>query len=95
MDTLSTLTHFTTESETIKLCLTFYQMTKFGFFQIERVADDNCKFDENARKSSYKVENTEGKGEIACYEQFLLFPQCFQKRLLLQTYENQGLFGKG
>ena len=20
-----------------------------------------------------------GKGEIACYEQFLLFPQCFQK----------------
>ena len=25
------------------------------------------------------VENTVGKGEIACYEQFLLFPQCFQK----------------
>ena len=24
-------------------------------------------------------ENTEGKGEIARYEQFLLFPQCFQK----------------
>ena len=23
------------------------------------------------------VENTEGKGEIAHYEQFLLFPQCF------------------
>ena len=23
--------------------------------------------------------NFEGKGEIACYEQFLLFPQCFQK----------------
>ena len=22
-------------------------------------------------------ENTVGKGEIACYEQFLLFPQCF------------------
>ena len=22
---------------------------------------------------------TVGKGEIACYEQFLLFPQCFQK----------------
>ena len=25
------------------------------------------------------VENIVGKGEIACYEQFLLFPQCFQK----------------
>ena len=25
------------------------------------------------------VENTVGKGEITCYEQFLLFPQCFQK----------------
>ena len=26
-----------------------------------------------------RVENTVGKGEIARYEQFLLFPQCFQK----------------
>ena len=25
------------------------------------------------------VENIVGKGEIALYEQFLLFPQCFQK----------------
>ena len=25
------------------------------------------------------VENIMGKGEIAHYEQFLLFPQCFQK----------------
>ena len=25
------------------------------------------------------VENTVGKGEIACYKQFLFFPQCFQK----------------
>ena len=25
------------------------------------------------------VENTVGKGEIACYEQVLLFSQCFQK----------------
>ena len=24
------------------------------------------------------VENILGKGEIACYKQFLLFPQCFQ-----------------
>ena len=26
-----------------------------------------------------RVENTVGKGEIARYEQFLLFPMCFQK----------------
>ena len=26
-----------------------------------------------------RKENTVGKGENACYEQFLLFPQCFQK----------------
>ena len=28
---------------------------------------------------SKQVENTVGKGEIARYEQFLLFLQCFQK----------------
>ena len=32
-----------------------------------------------AESSSKRVENTVGKGEIARYEQFLLFPQCFQK----------------
>ena len=32
-----------------------------------------------ADSSSKRVENTVGKGEIARYEQFLLFPQCFQK----------------
>ena len=30
-------------------------------------------------KLSKQVENTVGKGEIACYEQFLLFPQCSEK----------------
>ena len=33
----------------------------------------------NGRKLSKQVESTVGKGEIARYEQFLLFPQCFQK----------------
>ena len=36
-------------------------------------------FDENGRKFLKPVENTEGKGEIARYEQFVLCPQCFQK----------------
>ena len=33
---------------------------------------------ENGRTFLKSVENTVGKGEIARYEQFLLFPQCFQ-----------------
>ena len=59
--------------------LTHYQMTNFRLFQTEEFAVDNSKFDENGRKLSKWVENTVGKGEIARYEQFLLFPQCFQK----------------
>ena len=47
--------------------------------KLKEFADDNFKFDENGKKLSKRVENTVGKGEIARYEQFLLFPQCFQK----------------
>ena len=31
------------------------------------------------KQLSDKVENIVGKGETACHEQFLLFPQCFQQ----------------
>ena len=31
--------------------------------------------------------NTVGRGEIARYEQFLLFPQCFQKTCTADTYK--------
>ena len=31
-----------------------------------------------AKKFSKQLENTVGIGEIAHYEQFLLFPQCFK-----------------
>ena len=44
------------------LTLTHYQTTNFRLFKTE-----------NAIKLSKWVENTVGKGEIACYEQFLLF----------------------
>ena len=44
---------------------------------MKEFADDNLRFDENIGKFSKWVENTVGKGEIARYEQFLLFPQCF------------------
>ena len=52
---------------------------KFFTLPNKEFGDDNFKFDENGRKLSKRVENTVGKGEIAHYEQFLLFPQCFQK----------------
>ena len=45
----------------------------------KQYADDSFKFDVNVRNFSKFQENTVGKGEIARYEQFLLFSQCFQQ----------------
>ena len=56
--------------------ITHYQILDSS--KLKYFADDNFKFDENGRKFSKWVENTVGKGEIARYEQFLLFPRCFQ-----------------
>ena len=61
---------------------------------MKEFAGDDFNYFENVRKLFKQVENTVGKGEIAHYEQFLFFPQCF-KKLALQTCKNQGLFGKG
>ena len=58
---------------------------KFYSSKRKEFADDNFKFDENDRKFFKQVENTLGKGEIARYEQFLLFPQCFQKNHTADT----------
>ena len=67
----------------------------FKLFQTEKVcrqqADNNYEFDENGRKLSKRVENTVGKGEIACFS----FSNGVFKRLELQTHKNQGLFRKG
>ena len=43
-------------------------------YKLKKFADDNFKFDKNCRKFLKRVENSVGKGEIARYEQFLLFP---------------------
>ena len=53
--------------------------------KLKAFADNNFKFDENDKKFSKWVENTVGKGEIACYKQFLLFPRCFQKTCTADT----------
>ena len=53
--------------------------------KLKAFADDNFELDENGRKLSKRVGNTVGKGEIARHEQFLLFPQCFQKTYTADT----------
>ena len=63
----------------LKSTLNQFQMTNFRLFQTERVCRQHSEFDESSRKFSQQVENTLGKGEIAHYEQFFLFPQYFQK----------------
>ena len=40
----------------------------------------------NGVQLSDRVENMVGKGEIARYEQFLPFPQCFQKLMYYNEY---------
>ena len=65
--------------------LTLSQTKILDYSKFKELADDNFKFDENGRKFSKRVENTVGKREIARYEQFLLFPQCFQKTCTADT----------
>ena len=52
---------------------------------MKQFADDNFKFYENGEEFSKWIENTVGKGEIARYEQFLHFPQCFRKTCTADT----------
>ena len=65
--------------------LALSQTTDFTPSKLKEFADDSFRFDENGGKFSKRVENTVGKGEIARYEQFLLFPQCFQKACTTDT----------
>ena len=53
--------------------------------KLKEFVDDSFEIGENVRKFSKQIENTVGKGEIAHYEQFLLFPQCFQKTCTADT----------
>ena len=53
--------------------------------KLKDVAGNNFNFGENDREFFMGEENTVGKGETAQYEQFLLFPQCFQKTCTADT----------
>ena len=61
--------------------------------KLKRFADDCFEFDKNGRKFSKWVVNTEGKGEIAPYKQFLLFPQYyFNLRIIHLTHSHTTSF---
>ena len=62
--------------------------------KLKQSADENFKSDENSRKFIKGLEKTVGKGEIARYEQFLLFPQCFQKACF-PGHQKVSLYGNG
>ena len=53
--------------------------------KLKEFAGDNFEFFENGGMFSKWLENTVGKGDIACYEQFLLFPLCFLKTCTADT----------
>ena len=65
--------------------LTLSQTPNFRLFQTERVCRRQFQFDEDGTKFFKWVENAVGKGEIARYEQFLLFRQGFQKACTADT----------
>ena len=62
--------------------------------KLKEFADDNFKFDKHEGKFSKRIENSEGKEEIARYEQFLLFPQCFSKDLYCRHVKTRACLGK-
>ena len=63
--------------------------------KFKEIADNNIKLDKNGGKFSERVENAVGKGESACYEQFLHFPQCFKKDLYFKHVKSRDCLGKG
>ena len=60
-------------------------MTNLDTSKSKESADDEFKFYKNARKFFKSTENRVAKGEIARNEQFLLFPQGFQKNFTADT----------
>ena len=62
---------------------------------MKEFADDNFKFNKNGKKFSKSVENTVGKGEIARYEQFLLFNAVFSIDLKCRHVKTRACLGIG
>ena len=80
------LQHLTNISKLFLSSLTLFPKQQIlDSSKLKEFADDNFRFDENGRMFFKGVENIVEKGEIACYKQFLLFPQCFQKTCTADT----------
>ena len=60
-------------------------MPNSGFSSSATNKDMMAKYGRSGIQLSARVENIVGKGEIARYEQFLLFPQCFQKQSVVDV----------
>ena len=76
------------------MALTPSQLTNLDSFKLKEFAHDYLKFDENSRKFPKQVENNVGKEEIAWYEQFLLFPHCFQIDVYCRHVKTRACLGK-
>ena len=63
--------------------------------KLKEFADNDFEFDEHGRTFSKWAENTMGKEEIACHEQFLLFPTVFSKDLYCRHVKIRACLGKG
>ena len=74
--------------------LTFTRRQILDSSKVEEFADNNFKFEKNGRKLSKQVKNTVGKGEIARYKQFLLFP-VFSKGLFPRDVKRCYCVGMG
>ena len=66
-------------------CYPFPKQQILDSSKLKVFADDTFNFDLSGRRFSERKENTVGRGEIARNEQFLLFPQCFQKTFTADT----------
>ena len=72
----------------------FNKWQNLDFSKLKEFADNNLKFEENGRKFSLRIENCVRKGDIARKSIFTYSHGVFL-RLVLQTYKNKNLFGKG
>ena len=78
-------------------------MTNFRLFQIEKLCRRQFQIWRKWQKIIQTGRKNCGKGEIARYEQFLLFPQCFQKAcfpgaskgVIVWEWVKRGLCSKG
>ena len=73
------------DSSSNSLTILFLKRQILDSSKLKEFADANFKFDENGTQFFKRVENNVKKGDIARYEQCLLFPQCFQKTCTADT----------